>query len=202
MPSGPSPRQPIDGTEAAPRRATSDPWLVPVTRLRRHTGLRREEHRSGALGGLVVGGTTVPAEAPVAAEVTLDSVQGGIEVAASIRAPWQAECRRCLRRIDGELSCQVRELYRPRSPEDAVDEDEDTYPLEGDYLDLRPLVRDAVLLELPLAPLCRPDCQGLCPECGADRNTEACQCGPGATDPRWVVLDQLRVGDNDPDLPG
>ena len=55
-----------------------------------------------------------------------------------------------------------------------ADLDEDTYPLEGDQLDLRPLVRDALLLELPLAPLCREDCRGLCAECGADLNLGPC----------------------------
>ena len=65
-----------------------------------------------------------------------------------------------------------------------ADLDEDTYPLEGDQLDLRPLVRDALLLELPLAPLCREDCRGLCAECGADLNLGPCQCRP-ALDARW-----------------
>ncbi len=76
--------------------------------------------------------------------------------------------------------CEVRELYRPRQPshEATRTPDEDTYPLEGDHLDLRPLVRDALLLELPLAPLCQEDCRGLCPTCGADLNLGPCECRP------------------------
>jgi uncharacterized protein len=53
-------------------------------------------------------------------------------------------------------------------------------------------VREAVLLDLPLAPLCRPDCAGLCPECGADLNAGDCGHRPNATDPRWTALDDLR----------
>ena len=55
-----------------------------------------------------------------------------------------------------------------------------TVVLQGDYLDLRPLVRDALLLELPVAPLCRDDCRGLCPRCGADLNSGPCDCRPSA----------------------
>lgn len=172
---------------------TANPWLVPVTTLRRQTGARREERRAGRVGELSVSGSVVPATAEVVADVRLDSISGGIEVAASILAPWQGECRRCLRPIEGELLCEVRELYRPRPEHEAQDADEDTYPLAGDHLDLRPLVRDALLLELPLAPLCRADCRGLCPTCGADLNLGPCGCAPVATDPRWAALDSLRV---------
>jgi uncharacterized protein len=167
--------------------------LVPVTTLRRQTGARREERRAGRVGELSVAGSVVPATAEVVADVRLDSISGGIEVGAWIVAPWQGECRRCLRPIEGQLLCEVRELYRPRAEREAEGADEDTYPLAGDHLDLRPLVRDALLLELPLAPLCREDCLGLCPTCGADLNRGPCGCPSAATDPRWSALDSLRV---------
>jgi uncharacterized protein len=167
--------------------------LVPVTALRRQTGARREEQRAGRVGELSVVGSVVPASAEVVADLRLDSISGGIEVTASIHAPWQGECRRCLRPIEGELRCEVRELFRPRADHEAPDADEETYPLGGDHLDLRPLVRDALLLELPLAPLCREDCHGLCPTCGADLNLGTCECAAVATDPRWAALDTLRV---------
>ena len=265
---------------------------MPVTALRRQPGTRREERRAGSIGELSVGGSVVPAAAEATAVAVLDSIVGGIEVAADIRAPWRGECRRCLRPLSGELHCQVRELYRPRDG-DAVhgkgpvrqaaggqhqrpaspgglggqgapeghggragmggsgatmavgamagtamagtgvtagtatvgsgamagtatvgtgghggrrhhrdqarwdaDLDEDTYPLEGDQLDLRPLVRDALLLEPPLAPLCRDDCRGLCADCGADLNLGPCQCLP-ALDARWQALDVLRGAGED-----
>jgi DUF177 domain-containing protein len=171
----------------------TNPWLVPVTSLRRSSlGTVREERRSGPVGELRVGDSVVEAKAAATAVAVLTAIDGGIEVAAEVDAPWVGECRRCLKPLTGELHCEVRELYRPRTPSEAADEDDETYSLTGEQLDLRPLVRDALLLELPLAPLCRPGCLGLCPTCGADLNEGDCGCPETATDPRWAVLDVLR----------
>jgi uncharacterized protein len=82
----------------------------------------------------------------------------------------------------------VRERY---VEEEGADLDDEAYPLAGDVLDLEPLARDAVLLDLPLAPLCAEDCLGLCPQCGINRNEETCSCEEPA-DPRWSALDSLR----------
>jgi uncharacterized protein len=71
-------------------------------------------------------------------------------------------------------------------------EEGETYPIAGDHIDLEPMTREAVVLGLPLAPLCRPDCKGLCPTCGAELNRGPCGCPPPATDPRWAALDALR----------
>ncbi|HWE54743.1 MAG TPA: DUF177 domain-containing protein [Acidimicrobiales bacterium] len=170
----------------------SNPWLVPITTLRRSVGTRRQEQRAGRVGELQVADSRVAGEAEVEADVVLDSVDGGIEVAAVITAPWTGECRRCLRVIAGTLEAEVRELYRPRPPGEPVDQDEDTYPLTGELLDLQPLIRDAILLELPLNPLCREDCAGLCPTCGADLADGPCDCAAPPADPRWAALDVLR----------
>ncbi|MBO0728221.1 MAG: DUF177 domain-containing protein [Acidimicrobiaceae bacterium] len=180
----------------------ASPWTVPVTRLRRAPGARQAECRTGRLAGgpLTVVDSEVPAGATVVVDVVLDAVIGGVEVSGHVRAPWAGLCRRCLRPVTGELDTAVRELYRPASPAPKfgaasapdASEDEETYPLGGDLLDLAPLARDALLLALPLAPLCRPDCAGLCPTCGADLNEGLCACPPAAADPRWSVLDALR----------
>jgi uncharacterized protein len=145
-----------------------------------------------------VAASVVPADAEVVADALLDSVDGGIEVTATVSAPWTGECRRCLKQVSGQLRCEVREMYRPRGSSEGPDEDEETYALNSDHLDLEPLVRDALLLELPLAPLCRERCLGLCPACGADRNEGPCGCPEPAGDPRWAALDVLREGPGDP----
>jgi uncharacterized protein len=167
-----------------------NPWLVSITTLKRSPGLRRHETRTGQVGELSVAGSVVPAEATVVADATLDSVHGGIEVSADVSAPWKGECRRCLEPVSGELHSHVRELYRPHGRGD--EDDEETYPLAGEVLDLRPLIRDALLLELPLAPLCTDACRGLCPTCGADLNAGSCACPASAADPRWAALDALK----------
>jgi uncharacterized protein len=171
---------------------TTNPWLVPITSLRRSLGNRRHELRSGPIDELRVADSRVPSGAEASADLTLDSVDGGIEVAGTVLAPWEGECRRCLKPVSGTVGAEVREVYRPRPPGEPPDQDEETYPLSGELLDLRPLVRDAILLELPIAPLCGEDCEGLCPTCGADLNDGPCGCPPPSGDPRWAALDVLR----------
>ena len=174
---------------------TGNPFLVHVAKLRRVVGTRWHERRAGSIDGLDCSGSAVPADAVLSADVVLDAVLGGVAVEGTVTAPWVGECRRCLAPATGELVVAVRELYT----EDG--DGEDTYPLHDDTVDLEPLVHDAVLLELPQAPLCRPDCAGLCPVCGANRNEERCDCEPPA-DPRWRALDVLRVPGAAPDRGG
>jgi uncharacterized protein len=69
--------------------------------------------------------------------------------------------------------------------------EDEFYPIVDDTIDLGPLARDAIVLELPMATLCREDCAGLCPQCGADRNEGPCGC-LAPRDPRWANLDVLR----------
>jgi uncharacterized protein len=69
----------------------------------------------------------------------------------------------------------------------------ETYRLDDDAVDLEPLVRDALLLELPAVPLCAPECRGLCPVCGADRNETTCDCRTDEPDPRWAALESLEI---------
>jgi uncharacterized protein len=162
------------------------PFVVHVAALRRDIGTRWHEQRRGPLDDLDCSGSAVPPGSAPVADVVLESVLGGVSVVGTVTATWAGACRRCLEPASGVLRVAVRELYTEHG------DGEDTYPLENDEVDLEPLVRDAVLLELPVAPLCRPECRGLCPECGADRNREACGC-EAPRDPRWGALDALRV---------
>jgi len=167
------------------------PFVVHVAALRRAVGTRWREQRQGPIDGLDCSGSAVPPASTLAADVVIEAVLGGVSVVGTVTAPWAGECRRCLAPASGVLRVPVRELYTEGG------DGEDTYPLDDDAVDLEPLVHDAVLLELPPAPLCRPECRGLCPECGADRNEEACGCEP-PRDPRWGALDALRVPDGVP----
>jgi len=160
-------------------------FVVPVARLRRTAGGSWAVRRSGPIPDLVVSGTAVPEGAEVTADVVLEAIAGGIAVHGRVLAPWTGTCRRCAAPVGGTLDVAVRELYTERG------DGEETYPLAHDEVDLEPLARDAVLLELPVAPLCRPDCRGLCPVCGADWNEGPCSC-EARRDPRWAALDVLR----------
>jgi uncharacterized protein len=106
------------------------------------------------------------------------------------------ECARCLEPAAASVEVTWCELYeRGDGPAAAAGDDSDRHFLQGDLLDLEPAFRDAVVLALPLAPLCRPDCAGLCAECGV----RLADAGPGhdhdrTLDPRWARLDQLDLG--------
>ena len=164
------------------------PFRVQVAALRKANGTVREEHREGPIPGLGAVAVAVPDEAPVVCDLTLASFPGGIMVTGTVQAPWTGECRRCGGLVSGTVAAEVRERYAPETASGGEDE---AYPLSGDEIDLEPLARDAVLLDLPLAPLCQESCQGLCPTCGANRNSEPCDCAP-PRDPRWAALDALR----------
>jgi uncharacterized protein len=172
----------------------TSPFLVPVGALLRHPGTTREVSfratfdRDGQLAATWPGAAEVVPGADVEVRLTLTSYLGGVEATGVLLAPWRASCRRCAGDVEGVLEARVTERFSPGAGPD----DDDAYPLADETVDLTPLVRDAVVLELPLAPLCRDGCAGLCPTCGADRNLAPCTCQENP-DPRWATLDALRV---------
>jgi uncharacterized protein len=135
----------------------------------------------------------VPAGTDVELTVTLEVMPDGVLVSGEASAPVTGECARCLEPVTTSVQVSFRELYeRDAGPAGGADTEDDRRFLDGDLLDLEPALRDAMVLALPLAPLCRDDCAGLCPECGV-RLAEA---GPahghdGALDPRWARLREL-----------
>ena len=171
---------------------TADPFVVPITSFRHQHGVRREEHRRGPIGEVAVTASRLAPGGEADADVVLEVADGGIVVSGVVDAPWVGECCRCLKPVKGTTKLDVQELYRVRAEGEGPNEDEETYPLGHETLDLRPLVRDAVVLGLPMAPLCWPDCAGLCSQCGADLNAGECSCPKQLGDPRWAALDVLR----------
>lgn len=133
-------------------------------------------------GVLSVGDVAVDEGRRIAVDVELDRVAEGVVVTGSIDASYVAPCSRCLRTVSAAITADVRELFRPVP-------DDDDYPLGEDTLDLAPLVRDAVLLELPLVAVCE--------------NDDDCEYEPPVDDepddrrdPRWAALDALRSDDD------
>jgi len=174
-----------------------DPFVVHVARLRKTPGTRWHEVRTGPVDpdGVIVprspADSSVPEGADAICDVTLESFAGGVMVTGTVASPWQGMCRRCAAPIEGVLRIDVRERFTEPGARYGDPEDDEAYPIAEDDLNLAPMVRDAVVLELPLAPLCRDDCKGLCPYCGCDLNVETCRC-EAPPDPRWASLDVLR----------
>jgi uncharacterized protein len=168
----------------------TDPFDVALGDLRDLRGARRVVRRA-ALGEALVADvdSRVPAAAEALADVVLESFDGGVAVSGKVSTVWEGECRRCLCRIDGELVGDVREIFRRGGGAE-----EGTYPMGTDRVNLREVVLDSLFAALPLLPLCRPDCRGICPRCGTDRNIAPCDCQEIQVDPRWSVLDVLQTG--------
>jgi uncharacterized protein len=161
------------------------PFEVHVADLLRRSGSSRQEVLEGPLEQLEVVDTRMPEGSTVRVEVRLESVNDGVVATGVVVAPWEGECRRCLRSVAGEIRSAVLEVF------EAEPKEGETLPLVGTTIDLEPVAREAVLLDLPLAPLCREDCEGLCATCGVDRTDVDCDCAPPAADPRWVGLEGL-----------
>lgn len=135
---------------------------------------------------------TVSETQPVTVDVMLESVREGILVTGAAKATGDAVCSRCLDPVRVDLSADLQELYAWNADEAETDELGERGPhLDGELLDLRPPVRDGLLLDMPLAPLCDADCAGLCPQCGVRLDDH-----PGhvheTSDPRWAALSALK----------
>jgi uncharacterized protein len=102
------------------------------------------------------------------------------------------ECGRCLEPVAETLTVDLQELFAyPDSTTDTTADEDETARMEGDFLDLEPTLRDAVVLALPLTPLCREDCAGLCAECGERLDDLPEDHQHEAADARWSALQDL-----------
>ena len=160
--------------------------------LRRRPGTQRPVALRTHVPGLAITASRVADGAELAVDGALEAIEGAITISGTVTAPWVGDCRRCLDPVEGTLEVALSEVFEARPV------DGETYPLDGDEVDLEPVVRDAVLLHLPLAPLCRPDCPGPAPasfpasgvtDPDGDDDDEPVE---HERDPRWAALDELR----------
>jgi uncharacterized protein len=185
---------------ATPRKSHvrgSGDFVFDMRALGKHPGEFRDERRTAhAPDGLGSGLVLVPAGADVALDLRFEAVSEGVLVTGTAVAPLTGECARCLDPLTTETEVSFQELYR-YLPDPGEDEDDgEERFLDGDSLDLEPAFRDAVVLALPLSPLCSEDCAGLCAECGAKLADAGPDHGHGdKVDPRWGLLRQLDIHD-------
>ncbi|HVN50547.1 MAG TPA: YceD family protein [Acidimicrobiales bacterium] len=159
------------------------PLQVGVADLLANPGTLLRFETEAVLEGLATSVARVPEGGVVSVALTLEAIGGGaLTATGTVSAPWSAPCRRCLEPVEGSAEVDVREVFEPRPTEG------ETYLLQGEQVDLEPMVRDAVLLAMPLAPLCSEVCPGPAPD--------AFPTGPRseadrASDPRWAALSEL-----------
>lgn len=173
--------------------------IVRVGDLLRDPGSRRDVDCHVDLSPLGTSATALIPGMPVdvVGQAMSMAMEASAEVVGSVAFNWYGECRRCLDEIHGHIQVPFREVAQ-RTPLD-----DEMLPIEGDLLDLEPLVREIVLASLPIAPLCRDDCPGPAPDrfpttTEFELEAEAAALAAAAEeilDPRWSVLDGLTFDD-------
>lgn len=162
---------------------------IPVAEIIGRPGTYRDIEVAAPLEGLrnALAGVT---QSPISVSGRAESVVEGILVTGRAATMAAMECARCLAPLTASLNVELCELYVL----DPADTEDDAYAIEGrpPEIDLEPMLRDSVTLALPLNPLCREDCKGLCARCGRDLNTGDCDCTEDEMDPRWAELSALR----------
>jgi uncharacterized protein len=169
------------------------PLVVDTTKLPRQPGATRALVRViPAPANLGLELISVPVGSDVELDLVLTSVSEGVYISGSVRGSLTGECGRCLNEIDESFEVVLAELfaYADSTTEETTDEDE-VGRMHGDLINLEPTVRDAVVLTLPTNPLCRPDCPGLCPECGVHFDDLPADHSHEDVDPRWAALRNL-----------
>jgi uncharacterized protein len=120
-----------------------------------------------------------------------------VRLRGKLSASAEVDCDRCLKTVIIPIETEFDVTYFPAADYSASDaaelleEDLNVSFFEGETIDIDELVREQVLLALPARALCGDDCKGLCPVCGADRNTDSCDCDSREVDPRWAKLEKL-----------
>jgi uncharacterized protein len=178
------------GSRPGDRRPSANPWKVDLRELGRRAGSLLEIERTvTAPADWRVELMSVPEAAPVELRLRLESVMEGVLVSGDLDVPVVGSCARCLEPIEDRLTLDVQELFAYEgSTTEATSEEDEVRRVEGDHLDLEPLVRDAVVLSLPLAPVCTDDCSGLCVDCGERLDDLPADHSHEVLDPRWAAL--------------
>lgn len=167
------------------------PLVLDVRELGRRPGSMRPVVATvPAPDGLGVDLARVPVDQPLELDLRMESVVEGVLVSGTVTGAVTGECARCLGPVADQVSVDVQELFAyADSATEATTDDDEVSHLVGDLLDLEPVVRDAIVLALPLSPLCREDCRGLCPDCGeALDQLPADHSHTAPVDPRWAAL--------------
>ncbi|WP_372491633.1 YceD family protein [Gordonia zhenghanii] len=166
------------------------PFVIDVRSVPRRAGSMVEVDRTvttpDRIGAEMIG---IPADSPVRLDLRLESVTEGVLVSGTVSAGTQGQCGRCLDPMDDSVSVYLTELFAYLDSEtDKTTDDEDVERIVDEEIDLEQTIIDAIATELPLTPVCRPDCPGLCQVCGVRLADAEPDHGHDIIDPRWAKL--------------
>jgi uncharacterized protein len=175
---------------SAADKAAAKAWKVELRELGRRAGSMRELDKTlPAQAGWGVEMIGVPEGAPVHLHLRMESVMEGVLVSGTVDVPVTGQCARCLDPVEDTVELDVQELYAYEgSTTEATSGEDEVRRIEGEQLDLAPLVRDTVVLTLPLSPTCTPDCAGLCVDCGERLDDLPADHSHEVVDPRFAGL--------------
>lgn len=160
--------------------------FVDTLEIRRRTGTRRDFLATTELDDVVAGEFSVT-NGRLEIDVVIEAVTEGVSANGTVAGSWTGPCRRCLDPIVEQFVADVHEIFE-RDPTDG-----DTWPIEDERINLGPVVREAALLSLPLAPLCGDDCSGPDPSRYPAAIEPDLDLSDGTPpDPRWAALDALK----------
>jgi uncharacterized protein len=193
MPAAPKPRRPD----------ARSPFVFDVRELGRRAGAMRTFDRDVPAADLLgAKGTLDELYSAEGADLVLDlrveSVVEGMLATGRVSGSLAGQCVRCLDPIEVELDADFQELYYHDAADLTAEEADEALLVVEDLVDVEALVHDAVMLELPLQPLCADDCPGLCAECGA-RLADDPEHKHETVDPRWAALSELSLQAADSD---
>jgi uncharacterized protein len=166
-----------------------DPFVIDTLTLGRRPGsMRKDSYTVPAPADLGVEMVSVPEGTEIELDLRLEAVMEGVLVSGTACASLAGECARCLDPVTSSIEVEFQELYVYSDTRSGESAEDDERRLEGDLIDLEPVVRDAMVLALPLSPLCQDDCPGLCTDCGIRLADAEPDHHHDAVDPRWAAL--------------
>lgn len=171
----------------------SSPLVISVARLGRGPGLMfTVRHQAPSPSRIGLDLTAIEPGSLLDLDLQVASVSEGVLVTGTVAAPTTGECSRCLDTFSGHIEVSLTELFAyPDSVTEATTEDDELGRVIDDTVDLEQAVIDAVGLELPLSPVCRPDCPGLCAQCGIPLASAEPGHHHEQIDPRWAKLAEM-----------
>lgn len=166
---------------------------INVKKLVDYESVVQHEDNFYQLEDFELGGEPVIFKAPVHAVFDLTRVRSGILLSGTLETEVELTCVKCLKRFTAEIKAELNEVYSMPGYEEIFEGYDEVFTIEnGQEIDIEPAMFENIVVNISSHPVCSELCQGICPDCGADLNTESCNCNKNNIDPRLMILKKLK----------